>query len=73
MSATETREEVLLESLLPRYEAEGFTVIIHPSSSFLPPFMGSYRPDAIALSPDKKIAIEVKHDTESSEGHDGNS
>lgn len=66
MSRTETREDMLLESLLPRYEAEGFTVVIHPSSSFLPPFMGKYRPDAIALGPAKKIAIEIKYDPSAS-------
>jgi uncharacterized protein YutE (UPF0331/DUF86 family) len=62
MNATEAREDIFLESLLPRYEAEGFTVVVHPSPSFLPPFMGKYRPDAIALSPAKKVAIEIKRD-----------
>jgi hypothetical protein len=62
MSTAETPEEVLLESLLSRYEGEGFTVVAHPSSSILPPFMGKYRPDAIALGPQKKIAIEVKRE-----------
>ncbi len=71
MSATESREEVLLDSLLPRYRAEGFTVIVHPSSSFLPPFMGKYRPDAVALSPSKKIAIEIKRDPGSSKDMKG--
>jgi uncharacterized protein YutE (UPF0331/DUF86 family) len=71
MTMTETREDVFLESLLPRYEAEGFTVVVHPSPSLLPPFMGTYRPDAIALSPDKKIAIEVKRDASSTKGIEG--
>ncbi len=71
MSATESREEVLLQSLLPRYEAEGFTVIVHPSSSVLPPFMRRYRPDAIALRPGKKIAIEVKYDAASAKNMTG--
>jgi uncharacterized protein YutE (UPF0331/DUF86 family) len=62
MSVTEAREDIFLQSLLPRYEAEGFTVVIQPSPSFLPPFMGKYRPDAIALSPSRKIAIEIKRD-----------
>jgi uncharacterized protein YutE (UPF0331/DUF86 family) len=63
MSAAETREAVFLENLLPRYVAEGFTVVMHPSPSILPTFMGRYRPDAIALGPDKKIAIEIKGDS----------
>lgn len=58
-------------SLLPRYEAEGFTVIVHPSSSVLPPFMGRYRPDAIALSPGKKIAIEVKRNSDTAKNITG--
>ena len=49
----------VIESLLPRYEAEGFDVYVNPSPSILPPFMQTYRPDAIALKKDKKIAIEV--------------
>jgi uncharacterized protein YutE (UPF0331/DUF86 family) len=60
MSTRSAREETVLEAILPRYVAEGFTVIRHPSSDVLPKFMGSYRPDAVALRPDKKIAIEIK-------------
>jgi uncharacterized protein YutE (UPF0331/DUF86 family) len=62
MNTAETREETLLESVLPRYIADGFTVVRHPSPAVLPSFMGNYRPDAIALRPNKKIAIEVKRD-----------
>lgn len=69
MSTRETRDELLLESLVPRYVAEGFTVILHPSPAILPPFMGKYRPDAIALSPNKKLAIEIKSDVPSSRSH----
>jgi uncharacterized protein YutE (UPF0331/DUF86 family) len=50
------------EAILPRYIAEGFTVITHPSSDVLPEFMRNYRPDAVALRSDKKIAIEIKTD-----------
>jgi len=61
MSLAETyRPDVVLDAVLARYEAEGFDVFLHPSSSALPPFMQSYRPDAIALKPEKKIAIEIK-------------
>jgi uncharacterized protein YutE (UPF0331/DUF86 family) len=59
MSLSETRDADVLDSLLPQYEAEGFEVFLHPSPSILPPFMQGYRPDAIAIRPDKKIAIEV--------------
>lgn len=52
-------EAEVIENLLPRYRAEGFDVYINPSPSILPPFMQEYRPDAVALRSDKKIAIEV--------------
>jgi REase_AHJR-like len=66
MKPSETREADFLEDVLPRYEAEGFEVYVNPSPSILPPFMQDYRPDAIALSRDKKIAIEVVRTTKSS-------
>jgi uncharacterized protein YutE (UPF0331/DUF86 family) len=59
MSVLGSSEAEVIESLLPRYQAEGFDVYVNPSPSILPPFMQSYRPDAIALKKDKKIAIEV--------------
>jgi hypothetical protein len=59
MSKAGTRERDFLENLLPQYEAEGFSVFLHPSSTMLPTFMERYRPGAIAIKPDKKIAIEV--------------
>ena len=65
MSDVHTRD-VLLESLLPQYQAEGFEVFLNPSPSILPPFMHEYRPDAVALRPDRKIAIEVVRPSETS-------
>ena len=59
MSASETTERYVLESLVPRYVAEGFDVFVHPSPSILPPFMQNDRPDAIAISPNRKITIEL--------------
>ncbi|SRR6266568_3264897 len=63
MSPPETSEADVLESLLPKYQAEGFDVFVNPSPSILPPFMQTYRPDAVALRSDKKIAIEVVRST----------
>jgi len=65
MSDVHTRD-VLLESLLPQYQAEAFEVFLNPSPSILPPFMHEYRPDAVALRPDRKIAIEVVRPSETS-------
>ena len=59
MSVFGSSNAEVIESLLPRYRAEGFDVYVNPSPSILPPFMEAYRPDAIALKKDKKIAIEV--------------
>jgi uncharacterized protein YutE (UPF0331/DUF86 family) len=67
MSIFEGSEAEVIESLLPRYQAEGFDVYVNPSPSILPPFMKAYRPDAIALKKDKKIAIEVVGSTPRSE------
>jgi uncharacterized protein YutE (UPF0331/DUF86 family) len=52
-------ERSVLESLVPTLEAEGYHVLVQPPPFVLPPFMGSYRPDAVALKPGKNIAIEV--------------
>jgi uncharacterized protein YutE (UPF0331/DUF86 family) len=61
MAEVETSDSDLLEPTLARYEAEGFDVFLHPSSALLPKFLRECRPDAIALRPDKKVAIELKH------------
>lgn len=49
----------VIANLLPKYEAEGFDVYVHPSPSILPLFMKAYQPDVIALKKDRKIAIEI--------------
>jgi len=49
-----------LESVRPRYEADGFTFTISPERSDLPDFLGSYVPDAVARKGGISIAIEVK-------------
>ncbi|CBS90763.1 hypothetical protein [Azospirillum lipoferum] len=57
---SEETEAEFLEGLRARYEAEGYTFTIAPESSLLPPFLGSYIPDALARKPGQNIAIEVK-------------
>ncbi|HEV2097624.1 MAG TPA: hypothetical protein VGR45_01725 [Stellaceae bacterium] len=56
------REEDFLQTLVPGYEAEGFSVFLHPAREMLPPFMRGYRPDAIVVKDGKQIAIEIKRD-----------
>lgn len=65
---TEAREAAVLEGIIPQLEAEGFEVYTRPSPLLLPPFMGNYSPDAIALRPDRKLAIEVVREGPSSKG-----
>lgn len=49
----------IIEQLAPKLLAEGYTIVYEPPRQLLPPFMGGYVPDAIALGQDKNIAIEV--------------
>jgi hypothetical protein len=61
MSTTHSQaEEAILQMLRPNLEAEGFQVFVHPTRTILPPFMHGYRPSAIALKENRKLAIEVK-------------
>jgi uncharacterized protein YutE (UPF0331/DUF86 family) len=62
-SYSSSREEAVLETLLPQLEAEGFEVFVHPSRAMLPVFLNTYQPDAIALKGDRKVAIEVTSPT----------
>jgi hypothetical protein len=59
MIAPQTAEYSLLESVLANYKAEGYEVFVNPSDAILPPLEKNYRPDAVAIRLDKKIAIEV--------------
>jgi uncharacterized protein YutE (UPF0331/DUF86 family) len=59
MEAIEKGETPLLDAVLARYRAQGFEVFVHPTATILPEFVLPYRLDAIAIKPDKKIAIEV--------------
>lgn len=49
----------LLDILQRRYEDRGYALHRHPGRDLLPPFMGDYSPDAIAIGPDQSIAIEI--------------
>ena len=56
------REQLVIEQLIPALESEGYIVYLHPSQQQLPSFMKGYVPDAIAVGPQKKLAIEVVFD-----------
>lgn len=53
-------ERYVLDQAAQQLQAEGFSVFLEPDARMLPSFMGEYRPDAIALRPDRKLAIEIK-------------
>jgi uncharacterized protein YutE (UPF0331/DUF86 family) len=57
---TDRAEREALEALRAEYEAKGFEFIVGPHASLLAGLaILGYRPDAVALSADKKIAIEI--------------
>jgi uncharacterized protein YutE (UPF0331/DUF86 family) len=45
--------------LVPQLEAEGYDVYLEPSKLLVPSFLGDFRPDALAIRPDKKLVIEI--------------
>jgi hypothetical protein len=56
------RKRLVIEQLIPALELDGYTVYLEPSRLQLPAFMKRYIPDAIAVGPQKKLAIEVVFD-----------
>jgi uncharacterized protein YutE (UPF0331/DUF86 family) len=56
---SESTEADVLQALLPQLEEEGYTVYLHPNRPLIPSFLKGYAPDAIALRPDKNLAIEI--------------
>jgi len=57
---TEKSEADILRVLRSRYEKEGYTFLPHPSGSLVPPFLGNYRPDALAISDTGSVVIEIR-------------
>ncbi|GMO11924.1 MULTISPECIES: HepT-like ribonuclease domain-containing protein [Bradyrhizobium] len=57
----EASESVVLERLVPDLKSEGYDVFVNPGKQLLPPFLGAYVPDVIALRDDKNLVIEIKH------------
>lgn len=59
MSSSPEREALILEAIERAYRGDGYDVISHPGQSLLPSIFDGFRPDAIALKGDDKVAIEV--------------
>jgi len=61
IESVETGAEArVMRNLRLRYESDGFAFTEQPGATALPDFFGGYRPDAIAVRGDERIAIEVK-------------
>jgi hypothetical protein len=52
-------ERLILETMVPELEADGFRVVIHPKRDTLPTFLQGYHPDMVAYKDNKKLAIEI--------------
>jgi REase_AHJR-like len=61
-----TSEAAILRAVLPELEAEGYEVFLQPNEVLLPEFFLGYRPDAVALSPKKNLAIEIARESPAS-------
>lgn len=59
--SVEASESMVLERLVPDLKSEGYDVFVHPGKQLLPPFLGAYVPDVLALRDDKNLVIEIKH------------
>jgi uncharacterized protein YutE (UPF0331/DUF86 family) len=59
-SEIETQESEVLQKLQKQYEAQGYKFVAQPGSADVPTFLEGYIPDAIAISEDEKVIIEVK-------------
>lgn len=58
-SAYRTREDAVLEVVVPELEAEGFEVFLRPSGRMLPGFLKGTQPDAIAIGKQQKLVVQV--------------
>ena len=62
-------EMEILRTVVPELEAQGYEVFLQPASTLLPPFLKGFRPDAVALSEKKNIAIEIARETSQARQH----
>ena len=60
MTRTASEARLLLVGILRDLEAADYEIHTDSLADHLPPFVGAYRPDAIALGKPKNLAIEVK-------------
>ena len=66
MSA-ESIEEIMIDRLVPDLTSQGYEVFIRPGRQLIPAFLGTYRPDIIALRDDKNLVYEIKSNIKDSQ------
>lgn len=57
---TEKSEADILRALQSRYEKDGYTFVPNPTRDLVPSFLGDYTPDALAISDQRSVIIEIK-------------
>jgi uncharacterized protein YutE (UPF0331/DUF86 family) len=62
----QTDERTALEQIISNLEERGFQVFVDPSREILPPFLQGFAPDAIAMSKEKNLLIEIVSERASS-------
>ena len=62
-------EMEILRTVVPELEAQGYEVFLEPADTLLPQFFRGFRPDAIALSEKKNLAIEIARETSEAHQH----
>jgi hypothetical protein len=60
---SDASEKEILSGIIPALEAEGYEVFLDPRSPLAPDFLEGIRADAIAIRSDKKLLIELVHET----------
>ncbi|MBB6123833.1 hypothetical protein [Sphingobium subterraneum] len=61
------RERAILEEVQKNLISEGYEVVIYPNKLLVPPFLGSFRPDALAFRSDKNLVVEIATQSPSTE------
>ncbi|USX15147.1 hypothetical protein NHH88_04935 [Oxalobacteraceae bacterium OTU3CAMAD1] len=49
-----------LRDLAEEYQRLGYTVVIEPSATLIPPFLGTYKPELLATKDDEHMLFDVK-------------
>ena len=56
----EVRERRKIREIARDYRRAGYRVVIDPSGSEIPPFLGGYRPDLVAIGDTESVIVKVK-------------